>query len=176
MRRPSVRYPYGVGLGASADLTKFGLSVDFGDHDSNQFQWSKVNITAGTKVLISVLDDKDQEGWSGVVSFDFIFLYRFIGSLSLPPDYRRTEQRSVLLDLPKQHSRLFVSVSPPRFFFVLTRPLRPSPKPSTTTSDSPDPTIVGAANSGIISGGASTIHLSGVAVAFTALGALVALL
>ena len=73
MRRPSVRYPYAVGLGGFADLTKFGLSVDLGVHNSNHFQWSKVNITAGTKVLISVLDDKDQEGWSGVVSFNFIF-------------------------------------------------------------------------------------------------------
>jgi len=42
--------------------------VDLGDHDSNQFDWSKVNITAGTKVMISVLDNKDDEGWSGVIT------------------------------------------------------------------------------------------------------------
>ena len=68
MRCPSVRHPRASSLGPFADLTKFGFSVDLGDHDSNTLKWSKANITAGTKVMISILDDKDEEGWSGVVS------------------------------------------------------------------------------------------------------------
>ena len=52
----------------SADLTKLGSSVDLGDHSDNTVQWPKVNVAAGTKVMISILDDKDEEGWSGVVS------------------------------------------------------------------------------------------------------------
>jgi len=43
-------------------------SVDLGDHDTTTFQWPKVNVAAGTKVMISILDDKDEEGWSGPVS------------------------------------------------------------------------------------------------------------
>jgi len=45
-----------------------GFSVDLGDHNTNTFDWSKVNVAAGSKVMISILDDKDEEGWSGAVS------------------------------------------------------------------------------------------------------------
>lgn len=54
--------------GVFSDLTKLGFSVDLGDHDTNGYQWPKVNLAAGTKVMISVLDDKEEEGWSGIVS------------------------------------------------------------------------------------------------------------
>ena len=50
-----------------ANLTKLVFSVDLGDHNTNSFEWSKVNVAAGTKVMISILDNKDEEGWSGAV-------------------------------------------------------------------------------------------------------------
>jgi hypothetical protein len=56
-----------------ADLMKPGCSVDFGYLDSNTFQWPQVNITAGTQVLISIVDQNDDEGWSGVVSGENVF-------------------------------------------------------------------------------------------------------
>jgi len=114
--------------------------VDLGDHESNTFNWSKVNITAGTKVMVSILDDKEQEGWSGVITV------------------KSSNDKSCLIsqDGTPGHSS-------------------PSPTPSHTTG-SPTPTVVGAANAGLAPNGASMIHLSGVAVVFTALGALAALL
>jgi len=68
MRRCSVRHTRASSFGPFADPTKFGFSVDLGDHDSNHYKWPKVNVTAGAKVMISILDDKGEEGWSGVVS------------------------------------------------------------------------------------------------------------
>jgi len=114
--------------------------VDLGDHDSNKFEWSKVNVAAGTKVMISILDDKDEEGWSGVITV------------------KSSDDKSCLTSQD----------SPP-----VSSPKPPTP---TNTSNSPDPTIVGAANAGLVPNGASMIHLSGAAVAFTAFGALAALL
>ena len=61
-------WPHAPDLRVLSDLTKPGFSVDLGDLDSNKFDWAKVNISAGTQVMISVLDGQDQEGWSGVVS------------------------------------------------------------------------------------------------------------
>jgi hypothetical protein len=72
------------------DLMKPGSSVDLGDHDSNKFDWTKVNVAAGTKVMISILDDEDEEGWSGVVSRKNVSLpiYSLIFSLSRLPSSR----------------------------------------------------------------------------------------
>jgi len=78
MRRPSVGHSCASGLELFTDLVKPGFSVDLGDKDSNKFEWSKVNITAGTKVMISVLDDKDDEGWSSVVSRENVFPIDFL--------------------------------------------------------------------------------------------------
>jgi len=105
--------------------------VDLGDKDSNKFEWPKVNITAGTKVMISVLDDKDDEGWSSVITV------------------KSSDDSSCLT---------------------------PQNSPDSPTPDQPDPTIVGAANAGLVGNGASMLHLSSAAVGFTAFGVLVALL
>lgn len=128
--------PYNVIIVAS-DKPCDDPIVDLGDHDSNKFQWSKVNIAAGTKVMISVLDDKDEEGWSGVITI------------------KSSDDKSCLTSKDNSPS-----------------------KPSTPTpNDPPAATIVGAANAGELPGnGASMLHLSSAAVAFTALGALAALL
>jgi hypothetical protein len=76
MRRCHVCDPLSArDLGVFADLAEPGFSVDLGDHDTNQLQWSKVNIPAGTQVTISVMDGNDDEGWSGSVS---------CGNVSLP--------------------------------------------------------------------------------------------
>ena len=92
MRQPYVRQPCASSLGPFADLTELGFSVDLGDHSSNTLQWSKVNVTAGTKVLISVMDDKEQEGWSGVVSSGNVSIpiYFLISCLSRSPSSRAT--------------------------------------------------------------------------------------
>ena len=97
--------------------------------------------------------------------------YRFNGSFFFL-DYRPAKQRHVLLDL-----RPFLVSAPrsPGFFLVLTHSSSSSTK-SPSHTPSPVPIITGAAGAGLISNGASMIHISGVAVAFTALGALVALL
>jgi len=63
-----------------------------------------------------------------------------------------------------------------RIIFSLTRFFRDSPKPPTPAGDPSDPTIVGAANAGLVGNGASMLHLSSAAVGFTAFGVLVALL
>jgi len=123
--------PYNVIIAPSSDPCGEPL-VDLGDLTSNTFQWSKVNITAGTQVMISVLDDTDVEGWSGVITV-------------------QSSNDNSCLNIPgTSHS---------------------SSKPS-----APAPTLVGAANAGMVSNGASMLRFSGAAVAFTALGALVALL
>jgi len=90
MRRPSVRHTRSSSLGPFADPAKFGFSVDLGDHDSNKLAWKEVNITAGTKVMISILDDKDEEGWSGVVSSINVSIpaYWLISFLSRSPSSR----------------------------------------------------------------------------------------
>ena len=54
-------------------------------------------------------------------------------------------------------------------FFRSSHTLSPTPY-------SPTPTVVGAAGNGIIGNGASMVHISGAAIAFTAFGALAALL
>jgi hypothetical protein len=118
--------------------------VDLGDHDSNEYKWPEVNVAAGSKVLISVLDEKEEEGWSGVITV------------------KPSDDKSCLPS--PDHTP---SSSPPK----------PPTPPPTTTKESPSATIVGAANAGLTPGnGASMLRLSSAAVAFTALGALVALL
>ncbi|KAI0775171.1 hypothetical protein BD413DRAFT_603146 [Trametes elegans] len=42
--------------------------VDLGDHDMNHISWNNVTLDVGTKLMVSVLDAKDEEGWSGVVA------------------------------------------------------------------------------------------------------------
>lgn len=75
MRRPHVCRPCVSGFGVFANLTKLGSSVELGDNfTSNSFTWSKVNITANTQVMISVLDVNDGEAWSGAVGHGNVFL------------------------------------------------------------------------------------------------------
>jgi len=67
-----------------ANLTKPGYSVELGDdHNSNKYEWSKVNIPAGQNVMISVLDGNDAEGWSGAVSRENVPLLFFWPIFSL---------------------------------------------------------------------------------------------
>jgi len=128
--------PYNVII-VSSDKPCDDALVDLGDHDSNKFEWSKVNVAAGTKVMISILDDKDEEGWSGVITV------------------KSSDDKSCLSSQDNN----------------------PSKPTTTTTNNDPAATIVGAANAGLTPGnGASMLQLSSGAVAFTALGALAALL
>lgn len=121
--------------------------VDLGDLDTNNYGWV-VNITAGSTVMISVLDGNNQEAWSGAMTVQ-------------PSDDSSclTPQNSTPSQSPYSPNNL-----------------DPSPTTPTTSSKPPAATVVGAANNGIINSGTSTIHLSGMAVAFTAFCAFVALL
>jgi hypothetical protein len=124
--------------------------VDLGDHDDNTVSLDNVKIPAGETVMISVLNRDDDEGWSGAIT-----VQSSDDSSCLTPQNNTPSQPS---PSPNYSS--------------------PSPTPTTTTSSSKSPaaTVVGAANNGIMNSGTSTIHLSGMAVAFTTFCALVALL
>lgn len=122
--------------------------VEFGDVYINKLDWSQVNITAGSTVMIFVLDGNNQEAWSGAITVQ-------------PSDDSSclTPQNSTPTQSPYS-------------------PNDPDPSPTTPTPSSKPPaaTVVGAANNGIMNSGTSTIHLSGMAVAFTAFCAFAALL
>ncbi|KAF9647976.1 hypothetical protein BDM02DRAFT_3129388 [Thelephora ganbajun] len=139
---PNTNGPYNVII-VSFDNPCGDALVDFGDQNTNTYQWSKVNLPAGSKVQVSILDANDLEGWSG------------------PITVKSSDDSSCL---PSKGTPASSSVSKP-----------PTP-PSSATSHSPSATIVGAANAGLMSGGASMLHFSGAAVAAAVLGALAALL
>jgi len=122
---------------------------DFGLVDDKSLQWDKVNVASGTTLMVSVLDQNGDEGWSGSMT-----VQPSGDSSCLPP--QNTTASSPSPDSPNYPS--------------------PSPTTTTTSSKTPTATVVGAANNGIMNSGTSVMHLSGMAVAFTAFCALIALL
>jgi len=144
--------PYDVIIVPASDPCGDAI-VDLGDAvDSNSYQWSNVAIPAGTQVMVSVLDSQGQEGWSGAVTVQPSNDNSCLSTQSTPSSTPTPQ--------------------PPT-------PQAPAPQPpahsSSTSSTAPTPTVVGAANNGLINGG-SMLHFSGMGIVVTALGALAALL
>lgn len=50
-------------------LDFFVTSADMGDFTTTSVEWT-ANITAGTKVQLSLVDANDNEAWSNVVRFE----------------------------------------------------------------------------------------------------------
>ena len=48
-------------------------SVDLGDHNLTHITWHNVTVKPGTDVMISILDSGSDEGWSGKVSYPYLF-------------------------------------------------------------------------------------------------------
>jgi len=126
------------------------IAHDFGIVNEKSLNWDKVNEPAGKTLMVSILDKDGNEGWSGPMTVE-------------PSDDSSC--------LTSQNS------TPPQ---SPDSPNNASPSPTTPTpsssSKSPAATVVGAANNGMMGSGIPTIHLSGMAIAFTAFCALVALL
>lgn len=152
--------PYDVIIVPSSDPCGDAL-VDLGDVGATTFQWSQVTIPAGTQVTISVLDSNDQEGWSGSVTVQ-------------PSDDNScltSQNPDTPASSPSNPSGPSSSPPPP------PPQAPPSHPPSSSSSSTPPaPTVLGAANSGLMGSGFSMYHFNGVAVVVTALGALAALL
>jgi len=125
---------------------------DFGIVNDKSITWDKVNVTAQSTLMVSVLDANGKEGWSGAMTV-------------------QSSDDSSCLPAQKNTPSPSPSQSP-----YSPNDLGPSPATSTSSSKSPTPTVVGAANNGVMNSGTSTIHFSGMAVAFTAFCALAALL
>jgi hypothetical protein len=45
-------------------MSQTSLSADLGDHNGLSMTWKQVNIPAGTKVLVSLEDGNEDDGWS----------------------------------------------------------------------------------------------------------------
>ncbi|KAI0787626.1 hypothetical protein C8Q74DRAFT_1252916 [Fomes fomentarius] len=58
---------YNVALVSSADPCETVLA-DLGDHSGTHITWDPKGLKAGDQVLISVLADDSDEGWSGAVT------------------------------------------------------------------------------------------------------------
>jgi hypothetical protein len=126
------------------------ILYDFGIVNSGSYTWDTVNATAGLSLMVSVLDNDGNEGWSGNIT-----VQPSDDSSCLTPQNTTPSQSPYSPDYSN-----------------------PSPSPTTPTPSSKPPaaTVVGASNNGVMDSGASTVHLSGMALGFTAFCALVALL
>ncbi|KAF9787503.1 hypothetical protein BJ322DRAFT_728823 [Thelephora terrestris] len=144
--------PYDILIVSSADPCGDALE-DLGEIASgNSYQWPQVAISAGTQVTISIMDSTGGEGWSGSITVQSSSDSSCLTSANTP-------------NTPTQNTP------------AANSPLPQNPTHSSSSSSSgPTPTVVGAANNGILGNGSSMVRISSVAVFFTALGALAALL
>lgn len=162
--------PYDVLVVSSADPCGDAID-DFGNAiGDTSYQWSQVNIPAGTQVTISVVDSTGAEGWSGSVTVqpnDDSSCLSSQNSSQNTPSQNTPDQNTPNQNTPSP------SPSPPAYS---PNAQNPTPSSSSPSSNLPTPTVVGAANNGILGNGGSMVRFSSVAVVVTALGALAALL
>jgi hypothetical protein len=137
--------PYNVIIVPAEDTCGDELA-DLGDVDANTYQWPSVPFPAGTQVVISVMDANDQEGWSGTITVQ-----------------------------PSNDNSCLTSQDTPQNTPPSPPPPQTSPHSSSSSSTPPTPTVVGAANDGLMGSGVS-LRFNSVAVVITVLGALAALL
>jgi len=142
--------PYDVLILDSNDLCGDPLA-EFDNVDVTTFSWPAVTLAAGKQVTVAVFDASDAEGWSA--------------SITIQPG---SDSSCLTSGNSGSNSNNNGNGG--------SNPNATPPQSSPTSSQSPAPTVLGAANSGLMGNGDSMLQFNGVAVAVTAFGALAALL
>ncbi|KAI0091259.1 hypothetical protein BDY19DRAFT_991827 [Irpex rosettiformis] len=151
------------------------LLVDLGDHSNGALTWPGThNLTAGTKVQVSLEDDKGDEAWSSVITVGQ-------GNCTASASASASPSSSVALSSAASPTASISSSFLGESGTTLVVAATASPVSSSSGTDSGSGSsndtpanAIGAVNQGVLSGAPALHKLSAPAVALTALAAILA--
>ncbi|KAI0777044.1 hypothetical protein BC629DRAFT_629799 [Irpex lacteus] len=143
------------------------LLVDLGDHSNGALTWPGThNLTAGTKVQISLEDSKGEEAWSSVITVGK-------GNATVSASSSASASASASA-VPSGSSSVEAESATTLVIAATASPVGAASSTASGSSDDTPANAIGAVNQGLLSGAPALHKLSAPAVALTALVAALA--